>query len=123
MRQVQIINESRPLASALRADYCDTFLCKLRGLSFRRTLPQDWGLVMDNKKDNRVESAIHMLWMAFDLAVVWIDDSGSVVDVHYAKAWRSFIVPRHPARYVLEISSTRLADFSIGDQVRFEETN
>ena len=121
MREIKLINQAKPLEKPLRVGYCNSFICRLRGLSFKRSIPADWGLLLVNKKDSRLDTAIHMLGMSFDLAVVWINEAGTVVDLGHAKRWVSFIVPREPARYVLETGVERLRDFQIGDKITFEE--
>jgi uncharacterized membrane protein (UPF0127 family) len=121
MKSVAIVNQSHPLAQPLAARYCVSFLCRLRGLTFRRTLARDQGLLLVQPRDSRMDSSIHMLMVFMDLAVVWINDIGEVVDVKLAHQWRPAYFPRRPARYVLEMHPARLADFSIGDKVSFEE--
>ena len=101
---------------------CATFACRLRGLTFRRELGSWGGLLLDQGRDSRVETAIHMLGVFMDLAVVWISQGRQVVDLRLARAWRPFYVPRRPARYVLEIAPQRLAEFEIGDRLAFEDT-
>ena len=70
--------------------------------------------------DSRLEASIHMMFVWIDLAVVWINSGGEVVDVKLARRWRPAYVPRRPARYILEIHPDRLDEFHIGDQVIFE---
>src|SRR3972149_3815408 len=114
---------TRPKQMPLVAKYCDSFRCRLRGLTFRCRLPENWGLLLVTKRDSRMDSSIHMLAMWIDLSVVWITDGGVVADVRLARRWRPAYFPRRPARYVLEMAASHLEDFHIGDQVRFEETN
>jgi uncharacterized membrane protein (UPF0127 family) len=64
-----------------------------------------------------------MMFMNFDLAVVWINARSEVVDVKLARAWKPAYVPQKPARYVLEMHTSRLAEFQIGDQVQIVEDN
>jgi uncharacterized membrane protein (UPF0127 family) len=123
MKLVTIHNLTRPKPQPLVARYCDSFLCRLRGLTFRRKLPDNWGLLLVQSRDSRVDSSIHMLAMWIDLAVVWITDNGEVVDVRLARRWRLAYFPKRPARYVLEMAVEHLEDFHDGDQVRFEETH
>ena len=89
---------------------------------FRKNLPPNWGLLLVQERDSRLDAAIHMMGMKFDLAVVWINSSGVVVDVRPAYRWRSVIVPQAPARYVLEMGIEHLSEFRIGDEIHFEET-
>jgi uncharacterized protein len=118
--QVLVHNDTHPASAALQARYCASFACQLRGLTFRRHLPLHEGLLLVQKRDSRLDSAIHMFFVWFDLAVIWITDAGEVVDVKLARRWRPMYFPQKPARYVLEISAARLDDFHIGDRVRFE---
>lgn len=120
MRYVQISNQNRPLADKLEAGYCSSFICRLRGLTFRRNLDKDQGLLLVESTEGRLQTAIHMVFVFFPIGAVWINDRGEVVDARLAKPWVSFIIPAEPARYVLEIHPDRLAEFQIGDVVRFE---
>lgn len=120
-RHILIQNSSHPEVTPVNAFYCDTFWCQLRGLTFNRFLPFDQGLLLVQKRANRLDSAIHMLGMLIDLAVVWIDDDLQVVDVRLARRWRPAYVSQKPARYVLEMAVGRLNDFQIGDRLKFEE--
>jgi len=90
---------------------------------FRRALAPDEGLLLVGKRENRSESAIHMLFMLIDLTVVWLDAAQQVVDVKYARRWRLMYAPQSPAKYVLELPAERLDEFQIGDQLLFNETN
>lgn len=119
MRQVLVHNLSQPLVKPILAKYCDTFLCQLRGLTFRRELPLEEGLLLVQRRDSRWEAAIHMLGMSMDLTIVWINSRRRVVDVRFARRWRLIYLPCQPARYVLEIALARLDDFRIGDEVGF----
>ena len=121
--QVLIYNLTRPSTPPTQARYCSSFVCRLRGLTFRRRLPSADGLLLVQSRDSRVDSSIHMLFVWIDLAVVWITDGGEVVDVRLARRWRPAYFPRRPARYVLEMAVAHLEDFHIGDKVRLEETH
>jgi uncharacterized membrane protein (UPF0127 family) len=119
-KNVTIRNLSRPEGPIITARYCNSFLCRLRGLMLRRELPANQGLLLVQKKDTVVDSSIHMLFMLVDLAVVWIDSSFHVVDVQWAKRWRLAYSPQKPARYVLEMSVECQNIFSVGDWLAFE---
>ncbi len=120
-KHVYIRNRSWPGATLFKAKICSSYFCRLRGLALRKSLPPNWGLLLVQRNENRIDSAIHMLWMRMDLAVVWINTAGKVVDVRPAYRWRSFLTPAGPAKYVLETSIDQLNRFSIGDEVYFEE--
>ena len=120
MQLVNVINKSNPLEHPLHANYCRTFLCRLRGLMFQKPLNVGKGLLIDQEKEGKISASIHMFGVSFNIAVVWINSSYQVVDVRRAIKWYSLIVPSYPARYVLEIAEERVADFRQGDIVGFE---
>ena len=120
MRRIKVLNKTRRLKTSLSADYCDSFLCKLRGLAFRARLPAGQALVLADPGESRLNPGIHMLGMFFDLTIVWLDAKKRVVDVRRARRWRSFLFPRKPARYVIECGVSRYGDFHIGDQLAFQ---
>lgn len=102
-----------------QAKWCDSFGTKLRGFTFRQTLGEDDGLVLVENSDNRVNTAIHMLFVAFDLGVVWVNNAGVVVDTIIAKPWKLSYVPQAPCRYVIEGHPQRLKDVKVGDHIEF----
>ena len=119
MKTIHLENKNQPLPSPLHALYCDSFLCRLRGLMFRSSLAPDEGLLLVEARDTRLETAIHMLFVFMDLAVIWINSENIVVDTVLARSWRPAYAPRQPARYILEIHPNRLSEFKIGDLVEF----
>lgn len=119
MNIVRIQNLNTPLETPLRAGYCDSFSCRLRGLMFRSRLAPDLGLLLVQPRDSRLDSAIHMLFVFMDLAVVWINSDLTVVDTVLARAWRPAYAPRSPARYILEVHPSRLNEFKTGEKVEF----
>jgi uncharacterized membrane protein (UPF0127 family) len=122
MRRILIRNLTRPEVSPVKPLYADSFLAKLRGLTFRRSLGTEDGLLLVQSGEGRLDSSIHMLGVFFDIGIVWINNARQVVDVCLARCWRPAYFPKRPSRYVLEIHPARLADFQVGDEVAFEET-
>ena len=120
-KQILIENKNRKIDSLPRIKYCDTVLTQLRGLTFRPRLALDEGLLLVGKQDSRLDSSIHMLFVAFDLTVIWINDNMQVVDKIIAKSWRPAYFSKQPAKYVLEIHPERWGDYEIGDTVQFRD--
>jgi len=120
MQEVVIRNVTRPLSRPLTAGYCESFLCRLRGLMMRTELPPNWGLLLVGGRESRLDAAIHMLFMRVNLAIVWLDRDKRVVDVRPAYRWRSVLLPRSPAQYILELAVDWLGEFEIGDQIQIE---
>jgi uncharacterized membrane protein (UPF0127 family) len=119
MKTIQLENHTRPLSTALNVVFCDSFLCRFRGLMFRSSLASDKGLLLVEARDSRLGTAIHMLFVFMDLGIIWINSEKIVVDSVLARPWRLAYMPHQPARYILEIHPARLNEFKIGDHVDF----
>lgn len=118
-RRVWHVENGRYLPTHLT--WCDSFGRKLRGFTFRRTLSQDEGLVLVESQDSRVSTAIHMLFVFFDLGIIWVNDAGEIVDKTVARPWRLAYAPQAPARYVIELHPSLLDQVQVGDHLRFEK--
>jgi uncharacterized membrane protein (UPF0127 family) len=113
-------NRSNPNIKPIQAKWCESYLSKLRGFMFRRSMSRDEGLLLVERKDSRLDTSIHMMFVWMDLTVVWIDSFNLVVDTVLAKSWRPFYAPSQPARYILEIHPDRFGEFKPGDVVEFD---
>ena len=120
VRYISIENTNRKIDGSLRVKYCDTFLTQLRGFTFRSHLPPDEGLVLVGRRDSRLESSIHMFFVSFDLAIIWINSGMWIVDKVLARSWRPAYFSKQPARYVLEVHPERADEFQVGDIVHFK---
>ena len=101
--------------------WCASYFSRLRGLMFRPGLGEGEALVLVEAADSRTTTSIHMFFVPFAIAAIWIDSRGRVVDKVLAKPWRPFYGPRAPARYVLETAPEFLDKVAVGDEVRFED--
>lgn len=117
---VVVRNQSRGHAVVVRARWCSSFACKLRGLSLRRPIPAGTGLVLVEGHDGRWATAIHMFGMLFALGVIWLDGRGNVVDVRRAEPWRVYI-PKAAARFTLEALPEILDHVAVGDVLEFAD--
>lgn len=110
-----VVNRTRgaPLAGQVRV--CRSFGSRLMGLMMRRRLGSERGVLLVMSTTSRIDSAIHMLFVFFPLAVFWLDEEGFVVSRCLAKPWRLFYAPQRPARYVLEVAQARIDSAAVGD--------
>ncbi len=119
-KYITIENKARGINGPLRVKYCDTFLTQLRGFTFHPTLAPAEGLILVGKRDSRLDSSIHMFFVSFDLAVIWINSDMQIVDKVLAKSWQPAYFSNHPAKYVLEVHPDHWEEFQIGDTVQFK---
>jgi len=119
-RPIFVHNLTKRIAQPARVGFCDSFLCRLRGLMFRARLDRDAGLLLVEQSDSRVNTSIHMFFVPFDLAVFWINSEMTVVDKVIAKSWRPAYISKADARYTLEIHPDRFGNYEVGDKVEFK---
>lgn len=117
MQQVTIQNLSRQSLPNLQAIFCQSFFCQLRGLMFHRSISTREGLLLVQARDGIIGASIHMLFMRFSIAVIWINSNYEVVDVRLAHPWYPVYKPTRAARYILETHPDRLKDFRVGEKV------
>jgi uncharacterized membrane protein (UPF0127 family) len=115
---VRVINHSQDGQDLIEALWCQSYLCRLRGLMFRRKLQAGRGLLLVDARESVSGAAIHMWAVFMDLGVVWIDHAMRVVDCAIAKPWRIYF-PSAPARFVLEGPPEILEHVTIGDTLEF----
>ncbi len=84
---------------------------------FSRQIPVDYGIILVEYKESKINTSIHMLFMNFDLSVLWLNKDLVVVDKVLAKRWVPIYLPKTRAQYVVELHSNQIANFSIGDQL------
>jgi len=103
----------RVLATDVAA--ADSWLARARGLTFRRSVPDDYALVF--RFDGQALRPLHMLFVPFDIDAVWLAD-GVVQQVATLSSWtgRGSAV----ADTVVELPAGAAADVEAGDRVRVE---
>jgi len=101
------------------ARWCASRLSRLRGLQLRRRLNPGEALILVKPADSVVNSSIHMFFVFFPIAAVWINSQGRVTSAQLARPWRPYYASPKPARYVLETSPAFLSRIAVGDMVDF----
>ena len=105
------------LSKGIKIQYCDTFLSKSLGLMFRKALLPDEGIILADQKPSRMNAGIHMFFMNFDIAVLWLDPNLVVIDKAIAKKWRPIYLPKKPAQYVVELHCQMYDEYQVGDHL------
>ena len=88
-----VYNRTTGQVLARRVVRCDTVLRRFRGLMFRRPLGEDEVYLFILPQESRLDAAIHMFFVFFPIAVVWLDGRYRVVDQALARPWRPWYPP------------------------------
>ncbi len=119
MSQIEVrdANSGDLILSSVRR--CASFFCRLRGLTFQRALRSEEGLLLVGNGESRVEAAIHMFFVFFPIAVVWLDCEGRVVDAKVARPFQPLCVPATGAKDILEGPPDLLERVRVGQRLCF----
>jgi len=116
MKTIKLYQASSPSA-IVTVKYCDTFLSKFLGLMFSKKLEENCGLILVEKKESRVNTSIHMLFVNYDITVLWLDSQMVIVDKVLAKKWYPIYCPQKPAKFVVELHSSKFDEYKLGDKL------
>ena len=123
VNNVSIIHRETGQVLIESARWCSSRLCRLRGLQFRRNLKPGEALILVKDKDSIANTSIHMFFVFFPIAAIWINSKGKVTSAQLAKPWRPYYASPEPATFVLETSPDFLDKVAIGDNLDFVEIN
>jgi uncharacterized membrane protein (UPF0127 family) len=100
---------------------CDTFWKRGRGLMFRRgaAVGDDRVFLFVEGRESVAATTIHMFFVFFPIAVIWLDENRRVVDKVLARPFRPYYAPRRPARYFVEGHPSLLERVNAGDELEF----
>ena len=104
----------------LKVRRCGTFVCRLRGLTFRRRINEDEALLFVEATESRLGTAIHMAFVFFPIGVVWLNRDGIVVDKAVARPFRPYYAPRAAAKYFVEGPPVLVEWVTIGERLLME---
>lgn len=116
MKTVKLENTSSP-GTSINLKYCDSFWSKFVGLMFSKELKPDQGIILVEDHESRANTSIHMMFMSYDLTVLWLNKDLVIVDKVLAKKWMPAYIPQKPAQFVVELHPSKFSDYSIGDQL------
>ena len=122
-------NNIKPLKKVCIKDFCiqtelaATEKSRERGLMFRKSMPEDRGMLFVFEKEARLS-----FWMKntrFPLDIIWIDQNKKIVDIYeYALPCKDVcktITPQANAQFVLEVNAgfAEKHGIKVGDSLNF----
>lgn len=116
-----MINGSTGETLASSIVHCDSFWKRWRGLMFRSRRAVAGGQVylFVEGCESVARATIHMLFVFFPIAVLWLDGERRVVDRALARPFRPYYAPRRPAQYYVEGHPSLLERVRVGDRLEF----
>lgn len=101
---------------------CDTFWKRGRGLMFRgrQAVAGGRAYLFVEGRESVAQTTIHMFFVFFPIAVIWLDRDKQVVSKVLARPFRPYYAPGGPAQYFVEGHPDLLARVSVGDRLAWE---
>lgn len=118
-REAVLINQTTGESLARRVTKCDTFWRRLRGLMFRRRLSSDEAYLFVFGNESVVAASVHMVFVFYPIALVWLDRKRQVVDVRLAQPFHPYYAPQKGAQYLVEGAPGLLDRVRMGDRIGF----
>jgi uncharacterized protein len=117
--RVDVVNRATGQVLLRSARWCSSRLCRLVGLQFRRRLRPGESLLMAWKGESIGRTSIHMFFVFFPIAAVWVNRQGRVTSAQLARPWRPYYASPEPACYVIEAEPSLLERVRVDDELDF----
>jgi uncharacterized membrane protein (UPF0127 family) len=114
-----LVNRTTAETLARSVFQCDTFWRRLRGLMLRPRLTTDEAYLFTFPSESAAAASVHMMFVFFPIALVWLDRCQRVVDTRLARPFRLWYAPRRPAKYLIEGAPELLDLVKVGDELEF----
>ncbi len=101
-------------------EIADSFLSRIKGLSFRKTLSRSEGLLFVFSKPGKYK--FWMFGMKFPIDIAFISENKKVVDKITLELGDEYTASKE-FKYALEVKKGLLKDISIGDDVEWISMN
>lgn len=103
--------------TSLDCNIADTSAKRALGLMMKRTIEP---LLFDLGKEAKNSCAMHTFFMLRTIDMVFLNSEKKVVDIKKAKPFKPLIIPKAPARYVIELPEGMSKMFELGQWVEFK---
>jgi hypothetical protein len=110
-----MITRSDGTCIATNIEYADTRFKQSLGLMFRSRIENDYALVFELKEQRVCD--VHMLFVPFDIDVLFLDEFRTVFMIDILKAWTGRVKTFNDAKYIIEMKSGSVIEknISVGD--------
>ena len=119
--QITVENQTHLISHSLKLDICKSHYDRFLGLMFRKYLKSGEGLLFLGSGESRINFSIHMFFMRFRIAAIWLDKDYKIVDMKICYPWRLYYAPEKPAMFLIETTPDIMTEYSKGDILSFSK--
>lgn len=99
---------------------CNTIFSKFKGLIFTRKLKNKQGIIIPLNQEKISQAAIHMLFVFYNIDVLWLDKDYKIVDLRRNLKPFTFAKPRNKAKYIVELPADSTSNINIGSKLQIK---
>jgi len=115
---MEILHNNVILADKVKC-HSDIF-SRSKGLRFAKRLKKGQAIILVASEESTMETTIDMFFVFFPIDVLWLNNNKEVVDVkRNVKPFTPMVIPRKPARYVVELKKGVTNNIKVGDTIVF----
>jgi uncharacterized membrane protein (UPF0127 family) len=115
---MNIFHKNKILANKVK--HCSNIFSNFKGLRFAKPLKNKQALILVAEKESVRETMIDMLFVFFQIDVLWLDKNKKVVDIRRSvKPFTFLIIPKRPAKYIIELKEGTTNNINLGDELKF----
>ncbi len=115
---MRILHKKTILANDIK--HCTNIFSRFEGLRFSKPLKEKQAIILEAEKESIRETMIDMLFVFFPIDVLWLDRKKKVVYIRRnVRPFTPLIIPKHPAKYIIELKKGKANNIKIGDTLKF----
>ena len=104
-----------------KALYKKNVMFKVRGLMFSKPLKEGEAIILESKDEGILETTLHMLFVFYPIDIIWLNKKLEIVDIKKkVLPFKPWIVPKNPAKFVVEMKAGAAKTLKIGDVLKFK---
>jgi len=112
-----LYNNSKKKQVISKVKYADSIALQAKGLMFERKKNFDYALVFPFPRETRAGASIHMFFVFFPIAAVYLNSKMVVVDIAVLKPFALNYTPKKPAAYLIEMPVLAGKKIAVGDKL------
>lgn len=97
----------------------NTYFKRFKGLMFENKKNFDYALIFEFPRESKLGCSIHMLFMKFEIDVLFLNSKKIVVDKTTLKPWIINYTPKKPAKFVIEAPKGTFSKIKLSEKLRW----
>ncbi len=103
-----------------RTKFANSPLERMRGLMFEDTKKFNYALIFTSPREGKLESSLHMMFVFFPIAAIFLDSNKIVVDKAQLTPFSVNYTPKKPAKYVIELPLEEAKKIKVKDKIEWK---